>query len=79
MTALPGMRSQHGEANTTEAAVEAAKEGIDEDDIGTLEAEEDPSSTGQVSTVKVEDEEAAHKKMEDLLKQKAVDGAVTMH
>ena len=77
--ALTGMGSEHGEANAMEAAVAAAKDGIDVYYIGTLEAEEDPSSTGQVITVKVEDEEAAHKKMEDLLKEKAVDGAVTMH
>lgn len=77
--ALTGMGSEHGEANAMEAAVAAARDGIDVYYIGTLEAEEDPSSTGQVITVKVEDEEAAHKKMEDLLKEKAVDGAVTMH
>ena len=55
-----------------EAAVAAAKEGIDVYYIGTLEAE-------GVTTVKVADEEEGHKKMEELLKNKEVDGAVTMH
>ena len=55
-----------------EAAVAAAKEGIDVFYIGTLEAE-------GVTTVKVADEEEGHKKMEELLKNKEVDGAVTMH
>ena len=50
----------------------AAKEGIDVFYIGTLEAE-------GVTTVKVADEEEGHKKMEELLKNKEVDGAVTMH
>lgn len=70
--ALTGMGSEHGEANAMEAAVMAAKEGIDVYYIGTLEAE-------GVTTVKVADEEAGHKKMEEFLKNKEVDGAVTMH
>lgn len=70
--ALTGMGSEHGEENAMEAAVAASKDGIDVYYIGTLEAE-------GVTTVKVADEEAGHKKMEELLKNKEVDGAVTMH
>lgn len=70
--ALTGMGSEHGEANAMEAAAAAAKEGIDVYYIGTLEAE-------GVTTVKVADEDEGHKKMEELLKNKEVDGAVTMH
>lgn len=77
--ALTGMGSEHGEENAMEAAVAAAKDGIDVYYIGTLESNENAVSSGNVITVKVEDEEAAHKKMEELLKEKAVDGAVTMH
>ena len=77
--ALTGMGSEHGEENAMEAAIAAAKDGIDVYYIGTLESEDNANSSGNVITVKVEDEEAAHKKMEELLKEKAVDGAVTMH
>ena len=70
--ALTGMGSEHGEANAMEAAKAAAKEGVDVYYIGTLEAE-------GVTTVKVADEEEGHKKMEELLRNKEVDGAVTMH
>ena len=70
--ALTGMGSEHGEDNAMEAAVAAAREGIDVYYIGTLEAE-------GVTTVKVANEEEGHKKMEELLKNKEVDGAVTMH
>ena len=54
--ALTGMGSEHGEENSMEAAVAAAKEGIDVYYIGTLEAE-------GVTTVKVADEEEGHRKM----------------
>ncbi|MEF9941302.1 MAG: glycine/sarcosine/betaine reductase complex component C subunit alpha [Lachnospiraceae bacterium] len=70
--ALTGMGSEHGEENAMEAAIAASKKGIDVYYIGTLEAE-------GVHTVKVADDEAGHKKMEELLKNKEVDGAVTMH
>ena len=70
--ALTGMGSEHGEENAMEAAVAAAREGIDVYYIGTLEAE-------GVTTVKVADEDEGHRKMEELLKNKEVDGAVTMH
>lgn len=70
--ALTGMGSEHGEANSMAAAVAAAKDGIDVYYIGTLEAE-------GVTTVKVADDEEGHKKMEDMLKNGEIDGAVTMH
>lgn len=70
--ALTGMGSEHGEENVMEAAAAAAKEGIDVYYIGTLEAD-------QVTTVKASSDEECHKKMEELLKNKEVDGAVTMH
>lgn len=70
--ALTGMGSEHGEENAMEAALAAAKEGIDVYYIGTLEAE-------GVTTVKVADDEEGHKKMEELLDNHEVDGAVTMH
>ena len=70
--ALTGMGSEHGEENSMAAAVAAAKDGIDVYYIGTLEAE-------GVTTVKVADDEEGHKKMEEMLKNGEVDGAVTMH
>ena len=70
--ALTGMGSEHGEANSMAAAVAAAKDGIDVIYIGTLEAE-------GVTTIKVADDEEGHKKMEDMLKNGEIDGAVTMH
>ena len=54
------------------AAVAAAKEGVDVYYIGSLEHE-------GVTTVSVPDDEAGHKKMEELLQSGEVDGAVTMH
>lgn len=70
--ALTGLGSEHGEENAMEAAVAAAKDGIDVYYIGTLEAD-------GVTTVKVADDDEGHKRMEELLKSKEVDGAVTMH
>ncbi|QUO33000.1 glycine/sarcosine/betaine reductase complex component C subunit alpha [Coprococcus sp. AF21-14LB] len=70
--ALTGMGSEHGEENAMEAAVAAAKDGIDVYYIGTLEAE-------GVTTIKVADDEEGHKKMEEMLANKEIDGAVTMH
>ncbi len=48
------------------------KEGIDVYYIGSLEAE-------GVITVKVADDEEGHKKMEEMLANKRVDAAVTIH
>ncbi|WP_461811952.1 glycine/sarcosine/betaine reductase complex component C subunit alpha [Faecalimonas sp.] len=70
--ALTGMGSEHGEENSMAAAIEAAKDGIDVYYIGTLEAE-------GVTTIKVADDEEGHKKMEEMLKNGEIDGAVTMH
>ena len=70
--ALSGLGSEHGEENAMQAARMAAAQGVDVYYIGTLEA---PG----VTTVKVADEEEGHKVMEQLLDQKQVDGAVTMH
>lgn len=70
--ALTGMGSEHGEENAMAGAVMAAKEGIDVYYIGTLEHE-------GITTIKVEDEEEGHKKMEAMVDAHEVDGAVTMH
>ena len=70
--ALTGMGSEHGEENSMAAAVAAARDGIDVYYIGTLEAE-------GVTTVKVANDEEGHDKMEEMLKNKEVDAAVTMH
>ncbi len=70
--ALTGMGSEHGEENAMAAARMAAARGVDVYYIGTLEAE-------GVTTVKVANEDEGHKKMEALVEQGQVDGAVTMH
>lgn len=70
--ALTGMGSEHGEENAMAAAQMAAARGVDVYYIGSLEAE-------GVTTIHVSDEEAGHKKMEELVEQGQVDGAVTMH
>lgn len=70
--ALTGMGSEHGEENAMEAAVAAAKSGVDVYYIGSIEG---PG----VTTVKVKDDEEGHKKMEEMLKSGEIDGAVTMH
>ena len=55
-----------------QAAVMAARVGLDVSYIGTLEGE-------GVTTVPVADEEAGHRKMVELLESGAADAAVTMH
>ncbi len=70
--ALTGMGSEHGEENAMAAALMAASQGVDVWYIGTLEAQ-------GVTTVHVDSDEAGHKKMEELLDSREVDGAVTMH
>ena len=67
---LTGMGSEHGEENSMQAAVMAARVGLDVSYIGTLEG---------VTTVPVADEEAGHRKMVELLESGAADAAVTMH
>ena len=63
--ALTGMGSEHGEENAMQAAVMAAREGVEVYYIGSLEAE-------GVITVKVADDE-------EMLANHEVDAAVTMH
>jgi len=70
--ALTGLGSELGEVNALEGAKLAAKAGIEIFYIGTLEAE-------AVTTIKVTTEEEGHAKIEQLLKEKEIDGAVTMH
>lgn len=70
--ALTGMGSEHGEKNAMAAAKMAAARGVDVYYIGTLEAE-------GVTTISVSDDEEGHKKMEELVENHEVDGAVTMH
>ena len=70
--ALTGMGSEHGEVNSIAAAKMAADRGVDVYYIGTLEA---PG----VTTVHVANEDEGHKKMDEMLTNHEVDGAVTMH
>lgn len=70
--ALTGIGSELGEEDVLEGAKLAIKAGIDVFYIGTLEAE-------GVTTIKVANEEEGHQKMDQLLRDKQVDGAVTMH
>lgn len=70
--ALTGMGSEHGEENAMTAAKMAAKRGVDVYYIGTLTAE-------GVTTIPVANDEEGHKKMEEMLNNHEVDGAVTMH
>jgi len=70
--ALTGIGSELGEENALEGAKLAAKAGIDVFYIGTLDAE-------SVTTIKVASEEEGHAKIEQLLKDEEIDGAVTMH
>lgn len=70
--ALTGMGSEHGEENAMAAAKMAAKRGVDVYYIGTLTAE-------GLTTIPVANDEEGHKKMEEMLNNHEVDGAVTMH
>ena len=70
--ALTGMGSEHGEENAMAAPKMAAKRGVDVYYIGTLTAE-------GVTTIPVANDEEGHKKMEEMLNNHEVDGAVTMH
>ena len=66
------MGSEHGEANSMQAAIMAAKAGVDVYYIGSYE-------NPLVKTVKVKDDEEGHKVMEKMVDSKEVDAAVTMH
>ena len=70
--ALTGMGSEHGESNSMQAAIMAAKSGVDVYYIGTYE-------NPLVKTIKVKDDEEGHKVMEKMVDNKEVDAAVTMH
>jgi len=70
--ALTGIGSELGEVNALEAAKLAAKAGVDVYYIGTMEAE-------GLTVIKVATEEEGHAKIEQLLQDKEIDGAVTMH
>ena len=70
--ALTGMGSEHGEVNSIAAAKMAADRGVDVYYIGTLEA---PG----VTTIRVENEDEGHKKMDAMLASGEIDGCVTMH
>lgn len=70
--ALTGMGSEHGEKNAMQAAQMAAKRGVDVYYIGSLEAE-------GITTIPVANDDEGHKKMEEMVEQGQVDGAVTMH
>ncbi len=70
--ALTGMGSEHREENAMQAAQMAAKRGVDVYYIGSLEAE-------GVTTIHVANDDEGHKKMEEMVEQGQVDGAVTMH
>lgn len=69
---ITSMGSEHGEENIIEAAERAQKSGIDVTVIGSHIKE-------GIKTAKIETEEEAHKKMEELLNTKEIDAAVTMH
>lgn len=70
--AVTAMGSEHGEANIIAGAELALRKGIDVVAIGT------PTNT-PVTIEPVENEEQAHKKMEQLLADGEVDAVVTMH
>lgn len=71
---LTGLGSELGEENAFEGAKLAAKAGVEVVYIGTIDCE-----VPGVTTIKVDCEEDGHAKMEELIKEKQVDGAVTMH
>ena len=70
--ALTGLGSELGEDNAFQGALMAAREGVDVTYIGTLKDE-------SLHHVPAASEEEARQAMEKLLKDRAIDGAVTMH
>lgn len=70
--AVTAMGSEHGEETIFQAAAKAAKGGIDATVIGSKTIE-------GVTTAFVENEDQAHKKMEELLDKGEIDACVTMH
>ncbi len=73
--ALIGQGSEHGEENALKGALEAAKKGIEVYYIGSIDV---PEGCG-VTKVEATDAEDGFKKMEQLLDDKVVQGAVAMH
>lgn len=69
---LTGLGSEVGEDVVLAGAVLAAERGADVYYIGTLE-------DYRVTTIKVSDEDEAHKTMDKMLEDGEIDGAVTMH
>ena len=70
--AVTGLGSEHGEANSVEAAELAAAKGVDVTLIGTAESD-------KFTTCKVADEDEMYKEMEKMLDEGSIDGCVTMH
>nr|WP_300093547.1 glycine/sarcosine/betaine reductase complex component C subunit alpha [Sedimentibacter sp.] len=70
--AVTAIGSEHGEQTIFQAAAKAAKGGIDATVIGSKTFE-------GVTTAFVENEDQAHKKMEELLDKGEIDACVTMH
>ncbi len=70
--ALTGIGSEHGEENAVAAALMAVERGVDVCYIGSLKAE-------GLTSVHVENEDEGHKKMEEMMKNGEIDGALTMH
>jgi glycine reductase len=70
--AVTAMGSEHGEQTIFQAAAKAAKDGIHATVIGSKSIE-------GVTTAFVENEDQAHKKMEELLDKGEIDACVTMH
>ncbi|HWQ98722.1 MAG TPA: glycine/sarcosine/betaine reductase complex component C subunit alpha [Clostridia bacterium] len=70
--ALTGIGSEHGEETVLEGALTAQKKGIHVVYIG-------DKAQNELECVYAGTEQEAHARMEELLEQKLVDGAVTMH
>lgn len=72
--AVTAIGSEHGEETIYSAALEAAKKGISVKVIGTRDVKAE-----NLESVLVSSEEEGHKKMDEMLSNKEVYGAVTMH
>ena len=72
--AVTAIGSEHGEETIYSAALEAAKKGITVKVIGTRDVKAE-----NLESVLVSSEEEGHKKMDEMLSNKEVYGAVTMH
>lgn len=72
--AVTAIGSEHGEETIYSAALEAAKKGISVKVIGTRDVKVE-----NLESVLVSSEEEGHKKMDEMLSNKEVYGAVTMH